>query len=335
MVLEAYVGPHENTDGFLSRFLNDHLVGFIQSLPPSAEVAELLPLICTIDPECIFVDSFTNIPERMLAWLKRMPSAPADLIKLWEDYECMVSFEETVQGHPLSATHIFPCRLKFLRILVARVIHQIRQYDGLSKLRGRLDLTWAEMRTSICGHSSNLATDELGLAVRLAFRDVALQCIRKMVKNQLDMGGQVYSWETRDTALESICTMGASQIDVSVTNEHIIEQDDLASAISYLVRLSPPCSVLYRELWCIPMDRNWLSRSLLIYYVSKWLESFPDPPTELITFWNQALGKLNWIPFDVHDLEYAENEWRDMVNRWNQTIVRLRLPDDLKLPLPI
>ncbi|KAJ6465440.1 hypothetical protein C8R45DRAFT_1023197 [Mycena sanguinolenta] len=43
---------------------------FIQSLPPSAEVAELLPLIGTMDPECIFVFPVTDTPGRMLASLK-------------------------------------------------------------------------------------------------------------------------------------------------------------------------------------------------------------------------------------------------------------------------
>jgi hypothetical protein len=87
IILEAYVGPHENGDGFLSqyvpcipkaryilhqseRFLKDYLMPFIQSLPPSAEVAELLPLIGTIDPECIFAFCVNNVPRSMLAWLK-------------------------------------------------------------------------------------------------------------------------------------------------------------------------------------------------------------------------------------------------------------------------
>ncbi|KAJ7793807.1 hypothetical protein B0H14DRAFT_3497681 [Mycena olivaceomarginata] len=97
LVLEAYVGPHENTDGFLSRFFKYHLMPFIQSLPPSAEVAELLPLIGTMDPEWIFEVFATDVPEQMLGWLKKIPSAPPDSIKLWEDYECMVFLEQTVQ----------------------------------------------------------------------------------------------------------------------------------------------------------------------------------------------------------------------------------------------
>ncbi|KAJ6471542.1 hypothetical protein C8R45DRAFT_1165368 [Mycena sanguinolenta] len=226
----------------LARIVLEAYVGMKTLMIFGHEVAELLPLIGTMDPKCVFGVSAIDIPRRMLAWLKKIPSASRDLIKLWEDYECM--------------------------------------------------------RPSV-------------LAARLAFRDVALQCIRKVVKNQLDMGGQVDFWE----------------------------QYVLGDAISYLVRFSPPCPVLYRALWCIPMglimEYFWSSGTLLIYHVSKWLKSFPDPPMELIDFWKQTQVKLGLKLLDVEELKYAEYAWRDMVNHWNQTIARLRLPDDLKFPLPI
>ncbi|KAJ6465435.1 hypothetical protein C8R45DRAFT_1023190, partial [Mycena sanguinolenta] len=162
---------------------------FIESLPPSAEVAELLPLIHRINPECIFA-FFGNVPRHMLAWLKKIPSAPPDLIKLWKDYECMVSFERTVLlGSPTE--HSFPCNPGFLRILVS-LWFRSDSFIGLREIRGQLDLTWTEMRTSICGPSSNVARDRHVLpvsAARLAFRDIALEYIRKMVKNHLDMDG--------------------------------------------------------------------------------------------------------------------------------------------------
>ncbi|KAJ6465441.1 hypothetical protein C8R45DRAFT_495910, partial [Mycena sanguinolenta] len=305
IILEAYVGPHENGDGFLSQFLRNNLMPFITSFPPSAEVTELLSLIGTIDPECIFGVSTTEVPGQMLAWLKKIPSASRALIKLWEDYGCMVSFEETVlMGSPTE--HVFPCSPESIRMLVSLVV--FRQ-GGLKGLRVLLDLTWTEMRTTICGLSSNGARDQQGLpvlAARLAFRDVALQCIRKMVKNQVDMGGQVYSRE----------------------------QYELANGISYLVRSSPPCPILYRELWRIPIAPivyNRFSGTLLIQHISKWLESFSDPTTELIAFWKQA-GGFDSKRFGL--LGCGENGWRSVVKRWNSAILRLGLPDTLELPLP-
>ncbi|KAJ6456909.1 hypothetical protein C8R45DRAFT_568751 [Mycena sanguinolenta] len=328
VALEAYVGPHENTDSLLSRFLREYLMGFIQSLPSSAEVAALLPLIGTIDPECIFAFRGAVVPGQILAWLKKIPSAPADLIKLWEDYECMVSLERIVLfGSPTKP--IFPCSPEFLRILVSLVVFR---HEGLRTVRGQLDLTWSEMRTTICGLSSNGVRDQQRpslLAACLAFRDVALQCIRKMVKNQLDRGGQVYSPESGDVALAAIRRHQIANDTKDEILKHTHEQDDLAHVISYLVRLSPPCPALYRELWCIPIDLTWWRGSSLIYHVSKWLESFPDPPTELIASWKQACG----VGSELFEIQ-AESGWRSMVNSWNEVIVYLQFPDALKVPRP-
>ncbi|KAF7378193.1 putative nwd2 protein [Mycena sanguinolenta] len=336
IVLEACVGPHENTDGFLSRFFRHKLIDFIESLPPSAEVTELLPPIGAVDPEFIFVVFPTNVPKRILAWLKKEPSAPGNLIKLWEDYDCMASLEKMV-GWDLpvcpSAKPIFPCSPECLRILISLVVFP---RTGLSTLRGRLDLTWPEMRTAICDPSSTVARDQHGrpvLAVRLAFRDVALQYIHKMMKNQLDMRGPVYAWESRDAKFEAI---RRREINDTAEKEQI-EQRELAFGISYLVRLSPPCPILHQELWSIPIvpDPDWQSswsRSSLIHHVSKWLESLPVPAMELIAFWKQA-DKFDLNLLDFRRLNDAEKEWRNRVNKWNQTIVRLDLFSDLKLPI--
>ncbi|KAF7372995.1 NACHT domain-containing protein [Mycena sanguinolenta] len=344
-VLEAFVGPHENAQGFWSRFLASNLIPFIKSLPHSTAVAELFPLIGTMDPECIFWFFAYDVPGLMLAWLKKIPSVPRDLIKLWEDYECMASLENTVlRGPPpySHTKHIFPCSPECLRILISLVMFK---HNSLWKLRGCLDLTWTAMRSAICGPSSNVASDPHRppvLAVHLAFRDVALQFIRKMVKNHVDIGGKVYSWESRDSALDSI---GRHQKDNDATGlqikqsfTHSNEQHELAAGISYLVRLSPPCPVLYRELWSIPIvpedESSWLNGFLLIHHVSKWLESFLNPSMELITFWKQAQGRFDSRPIEMDGLDYAENEWRVRVNNWNQTIVHLDLPDDLKISIP-
>ncbi|KAF7372932.1 putative nwd2 protein [Mycena sanguinolenta] len=224
MILEAYAGTHENVVGFWARFLESQLISFLESSLPSAGGAELFPLIGTIDPNCVFFFRTTAIPERMLVWLK-MRSAPRDLMKLWEDYEYMASFERKVEWnwHELSAGRMVPCSSELLRILVSLVAFTPAT---LSNTRDLLDLTWTEMRTSVCGASSNSAKDQHGLTVlaaSLTFRDVALHCIRKMVKNTLNMGRH-YSWETPAAVLESIRRTGRNQIGANALNKHKTEQ---------------------------------------------------------------------------------------------------------------
>ncbi|KAF7372937.1 putative nwd2 protein [Mycena sanguinolenta] len=224
IILEAYVGPPKKTDRFFSIFLADHLVPFINTLPPSVEVAELLPRIGAIEPEFFVSTTYIMmpspyVPRRILAWVKQVPSAPRDIINLWEEYECMVSLEQTVRWGPLSAERIFPRSPEFLRILVSLVVFK---QDTLLQLRGRLDLTWTEMRTSMSCPSSNVAMDEhelSALTVRQAFRDVALQCLRKIVKTQ----NQAHSRGTRDELFKCIRSIG-SHIGVNATGKHILEQ---------------------------------------------------------------------------------------------------------------
>ncbi|KAJ7861127.1 hypothetical protein B0H14DRAFT_2441875 [Mycena olivaceomarginata] len=353
-VLEAYVGPHENPGGFWSRFLDVHLMPFIGSLPPSTEVAELLPLIGAIDPECIFTSFSNEVPELMLAWLKKIPSAPRDLIKLWEDYDCMAFLEQAVlwrvPNHP-SSKPIFLCSPEFLRILISLVVFRP---DTLSMLRGRLDLTWTEMRTSICGPSSNVARDQHGLpalAVRLAFRDLALHCIRKMVENHLDIGGEVYSWESRDAALESI---GRHQIDVDATEEHMDEQlvsvirptilfttctetplyvrlhiwSDYALPALYSIGSFGPSQLSQRT---SPLGQVEPGLSLTF---PNGLSTSPIHHWNSLQFWKQAC-RFDSNLLDTGRLNYtaAELKWRARVKDWNETIVHLDLPGDLKLRL--
>ncbi|KAF7372900.1 hypothetical protein MSAN_00496200 [Mycena sanguinolenta] len=268
----------------------------------------------------------------MLAWLKKIPSASPDLIKLWEDYECMVLFERSPSHRSRKRTS--SCSPEFLQILVSVVMVESSPRSGLSKLRGRLDLTWTEMRASICSPSSNIGSDSHGLtelAVRLACRDVALQWIRKMVKNQLDLGGKAYSWESRDEVLASRRKL---PIDNDAPLEHKKQwvshsraQRELADGISYLVRLSPPCPILYRQLWCIPigptMGASRSSETSLVYHVSKWLESFPNPTTELVAFWKQV-GGLESNLLDTERFNDAEKRLREEIIKWEKGVSTAR-----------
>ncbi|KAJ7804867.1 hypothetical protein B0H14DRAFT_1610536 [Mycena olivaceomarginata] len=58
------------------------LIPFITSLPPSAD---LLSLIQLMNPDYV-LEICEDAGCHMLSWLKEIPSAPEDLMKLWEDY---------------------------------------------------------------------------------------------------------------------------------------------------------------------------------------------------------------------------------------------------------
>ncbi|KAJ6465409.1 hypothetical protein C8R45DRAFT_1023058 [Mycena sanguinolenta] len=166
-----------------------------------------------------------------------------------------------------------------------------------------------------------------------------------MVKNYIDTDAGLDQSACRQTAL---LFFGRTYAGV---------QYKLGRDISYLVRLSPPCPVLYRELWLIPPSVIWSSESYpngdkLIHHVSKWLEvrymnvfgddsvmccfqSFPDSKMELITFWQQAIPDHDYYRIGDFrpDPDVEERDWCIRVEFYNDMIARLHLPDSLKVIL--
>ncbi|KAF7334883.1 AAA-16 domain-containing protein [Mycena sanguinolenta] len=93
-LLQYYGGPLQHR----RVRLRPRLIHFIISLPPSGAVAELFQLIGSINPDYIFdLDEDTvdyDDVGALVSWLKNNPSAPADLIQLWEDYAFMFSVDK-------------------------------------------------------------------------------------------------------------------------------------------------------------------------------------------------------------------------------------------------
>ncbi|KAF7334867.1 hypothetical protein MSAN_02356000 [Mycena sanguinolenta] len=138
-LLQFYAGPFQRNEiRLLSR-----LISFIVSLPPSGAVAELFPLIASVNPDHIFdpkeYQSRYNDFECIVPWLKKNPSAPADVIQLWEDYAFIFSIDNIRYGestpsikHNVSPSPELLCILVSLRLLGHRLL----------ALPTKLDLTW-------------------------------------------------------------------------------------------------------------------------------------------------------------------------------------------------
>ncbi|KAJ6471530.1 hypothetical protein C8R45DRAFT_1218108 [Mycena sanguinolenta] len=333
--LQFCAGPFQREHvSLLSR-----LIRFIVLLPPSGAVVELFPLIGSIDPDYIFhPEEYRSREaqfEEIITWLKNNPSAPSDVILLWEEYTFMVSID-SIHGNTRgpSVEHIISPSPELLRILVGLV----RWY--LPKLRTRLDLTWSDLRSTLCSLQPKFLPDEYVLIHQpdtvypWAARDLALQLIRKMVKNHIDTDGGVNPSASRD----AVSQYNGKPYFPNLEQAHIESQHDLASDISYFVRLSPPCPALYRELWSIPPSEiwsSWPSGNKLIHNVSEWLESFPDSTMELITFWQQAVPDDNHYRGSIYDPgpDFWEQDWFDRATSYNSIIEKLHLPDSLKFPL--
>ncbi|KAF7372962.1 NACHT domain-containing protein [Mycena sanguinolenta] len=239
-VLEICVGRGDGkTRGYsLTRSeytLSRNLIPFIISLPPSAE---LCTSIGRVGPEFVFTSDRAN-PRGMLSWLEGIP-APPDVIALWEDYTDMFSFDEAIAHgrmfRMISAkrTDIASRNPKLPQVLVAMVFVGLSSFGRLLQPAiVLLDITWGELRTIICGPRTT--TDA------------------SSVEPQMLSLGEFprYQWASRDLALRSIHRVVEGCVD-SPPDEIYWK-----CVLPFVVRLSPPCPVLYRELGSITSDL-WL-----------------------------------------------------------------------------
>ncbi|KAF7331136.1 hypothetical protein MSAN_02443100 [Mycena sanguinolenta] len=338
-LLQYYAGPFQRHQ--ISTLSN--LNRFIVSLPLCSAVAELFPLIGSINPDYIshayWEDNYEL--ESFVFWLKNLPSAPTvlnNVIELWEDYAYMLANNKMHwwRANPSVKRIVWPSP-ELLYILISMGFLRCRLWE----LPTRLDSTWTDLRTTLCSLRPQLAGDEHIIPVHQphaappwAARDLALHLIRKMVKNHTDTEGGI-----NPVASQHAVRLYSSHSFFSILEEAYTQsQSGFGGHISLLVRLSPPCPVLYRELWSIPPSEIWSSQSCgdaLIHHTSKWLESFPDSTTELITSWQQAVpdpkllrtNTLNPAPI------FIEENWSYRVGRYNDMIARLPLPDSLKFRL--
>ncbi|KAF7372805.1 NACHT domain-containing protein [Mycena sanguinolenta] len=256
----------------VARRPGNHLISFLTSLPPSIE---LCPLIACMEPDHIFVLKNDNF-KGMLSWLKRIPSVPQDLIKLWEDYVYMTSMD-TVSGTWL-VKHINLPSSELCQVLVASgLLHY-----ALRLIQHLLDITWDELRTIICSVRPSITETgywttppEVLQAIipwenqRWICRDIALKCIRRIVNAPGDRGGMSIKF-------------------------------DEWYGLAKLLKHCPPCATLYHEFQRIPRPviksyfEEWPSwnYNFIANQISQWLESFGDPTLELVVFWKQEILPL-------------------------------------------
>ncbi|KAF8137738.1 hypothetical protein K438DRAFT_735393 [Mycena galopus ATCC 62051] len=95
--------------------------------------------------------------------------------------------------------------------------------------------------------------------------------------------------------------------------------------LPFLVRASPPCPELYRDLWSIGPILPLLEHMQEIsYHISKWVESFSDPTLELIAFWRQCMSSAeeayNVADYSLEDSQQLEDDWRRRIQKLDDTL---------------
>ncbi|KAF7372977.1 NACHT domain-containing protein [Mycena sanguinolenta] len=153
-LLQYYAGPFQRHR--ISTLSN--LIRFIVSLPCSGGVAELFPLIGSINPDYIFDPLAGDDYFGIVSWLKNIPSAPDTVIQLWEDYVFMYSIERWSTPAPSVNRSISPSP-ELIRILISMWFPK----PQLWKLPTKLDLTWNDLKTTLCSLRPKFVEDEPAL----------------------------------------------------------------------------------------------------------------------------------------------------------------------------
>ncbi|KAJ7241308.1 hypothetical protein B0H12DRAFT_1133663 [Mycena haematopus] len=287
------------------------LISLLISLPPCVE---LVSLIQRMNPDYVF-ELWPNV-KGMLPWLKKIPRVPDDLVNLWEDYEYMSFCVETIctaKSDPTPNTMSLFFAQDIVQVAgLLRLLQVLLLVDDatrcLRQIRLLLGVTWDDLKTTICALRSLIGRDD--------------KAMRELANHVLDGSffGEAYPWPSlsRDLArrlirIVSVCDRPYKRTIFS-----------LSFSLSYLVRSSPSCPNLLSDLWTILPLQIWddlHSVECYIYHVSKWLELFPDPPLELLTFWRQSLRDARPISEIVYSSESAsathhiwENDWRMYAN---------------------
>ncbi|KAJ6471558.1 hypothetical protein C8R45DRAFT_1165386 [Mycena sanguinolenta] len=178
-----------------------------------------------VDPCAYFRD--------IVPWLKNTPSeAPADVIQLWEDYEFMFSIEQLFYDRRRldpSVEHTLSPSPELLRILLSMRLLQ----HPLWALPAKLDLTWTDLRATLCSLrrkvEHTLPVYHPQASYPWVAQELALQSIRKLVKNHIDTDGGVNQSASHVTGLhEDIYSMRDLQ------KAYTRSQNRLAWDIAYL-----------------------------------------------------------------------------------------------------
>ncbi|KAJ6496324.1 hypothetical protein C8R45DRAFT_985607 [Mycena sanguinolenta] len=243
-------------------------IPLITSLPPSDE---LLSLIQKMNPDYVF-ELWPNM-NGLIPWLTNIPQVPEDLVQLWKDYEYMSFFVQTVSTaksapsppstSQYSAEGILSQVPGLLSLLQALLL-VVDTTGCLRQIRMLLQLAWDDLRSTLCALRPIIGSDH--------------EMVRELVNHLLHRSvcGETYPWPSlsRELARKLIQIVGACDPPYKRT---ILS---LSFSLSYLVRSSPSCPELLRDLSTILPLRIWddlHSVECYIYHVSKWLEArYPE-----------------------------------------------------------
>ncbi|KAJ6574412.1 hypothetical protein B0H19DRAFT_1124418 [Mycena capillaripes] len=304
---------------------------YITSVKPSPDLVALLPLF---QPDYLFPLGRPNVTKALdmtLTWLKvcsasgihkvmltriqQIRPPPQRLIQLWQDYRFM-GLCDNIWSEPRisidSQTNRLAIPLLEASPELVRILHTYAftcaandscLRPSLSDIRGLLDLTWEELRTSICALTAKTGQNE-GI-----LRNLLLSATQPSVFRAFD------ARLTSGTLVRNFMT--------TIRKTHLGELPcrtwGCIRSFSYLLRSQPPFLELLIELHglylgCPGLFDEWNAQTF--YHIIKWLWTLTEPPIELISDFQHRLDSRE------HLLGRYESNYEDSWRKWKEHPLR-------------
>ncbi|KAJ7447901.1 hypothetical protein B0H11DRAFT_1878516 [Mycena galericulata] len=310
----AYRGDHL-LNGAVARSLNSDCFLYIPKAQPSPD---FVPVLRSMNPDFFFSHDGMKLGcyQNFFNWLKNFPTLGDDFIALWDDYRFMRLCERVWDGFPAEPTleqnhhnilsHVSPQLIRLLRAL--RAFLGARSH-GLWCLHLFLDLSWDELRSTICPLRALVGEDKQRLQEVFAFATDPI----------------LVAEPSFDATIRDLAWGALRLIKIILNDEMPINHRSVTIGWGFFLRFCGPVLDYLRALEEI--ETAWASSKTPIYenifYISdlhsvvQWLKTFPQPPRRLIVRFEQLLGPSS--AFD--DLEKQWMKWQNRNRELGRTFV--------------
>ncbi|KAF8182112.1 hypothetical protein K438DRAFT_1840332 [Mycena galopus ATCC 62051] len=316
----------ESDTGF-SLHLDSNVLAYVTSMPPSTE---FVPLIRSFNPDFLFYFSEElvngNITE-FLSWLNAIPHVPEDLIRSWENYDflhswnsfyCKIFYTPNPRSHPLhalssSALSVLRTRISRFSSVSLQDCHRlvvqspefVQIFQACWLLQNHFDCTpdtfyWTRLLLDVSWDSMVAAFSALSSIIpgggpgKQALYTLATIFALPFDGNPSNLAGDLARSFLR--LIRQASTGGL----------HLNVYSDLLNCHwGELIRASPHTSTeLLQDLhdfippWeAFPLECPLLScfHSVQFHNVLHWLKQLPDPPLALIARWESYLMRMEQL----------------------------------------
>ncbi|KAF7328549.1 NACHT domain-containing protein [Mycena venus] len=303
---------------------------YVESVEPSPKLETLLH---SFNQDILFYhQSLMDLSQRLrfLNWLKKFNPLPLDLIRLWEDYEFMLSDDvwdtcRTIvqpgpsRNHPTVLSDI---SLPLLQLLYAyRLLLPDERGERWNryKLHLLLDLPVAELRTMFCPLRTIVSEEQHQNQDHMRKPFIFNSGLTPLRKSELES----LIWDLACGGLRVLKGVLSGELP-HIYGTHI-------QGWSFFLRCCIPSASFLRSLEEISDDwpTDWyLSWAQVpdFHNIAQWLKTFPNPPIELISQFESRVKFMRDLkpPLRLKSFESFEEEWRMWQEEHKLTLVHGR-----------